>query len=65
MKTRTLPGDVEIPYLGFGTYLIGADEVAAAVTTAIRVGYRHITTKCWPAISNESSDSPSGAGSSS
>lgn len=31
MKTRTLTTDVEIPYLGFGTYLITADEAAAAV----------------------------------
>jgi 2,5-diketo-D-gluconate reductase A len=44
MKTRTLTRDVEIPYLGFGTYLIGNDEVAAAVREAIRAGYRHIDT---------------------
>jgi 2,5-diketo-D-gluconate reductase A len=44
MKTRTLTTDVEIPYLGFGTYLIGNDEVAAAVREAIRAGYRHIDT---------------------
>ena len=31
MKTRTLTAGVEIPYLGFGTYLIGDDEAAAAV----------------------------------
>lgn len=43
-KTRTLPGDVEIPYLGFGTYLIGADEAATAVSAALRAGYRHIDT---------------------
>jgi 2,5-diketo-D-gluconate reductase A len=42
--TRTLATDVEIPYLGFGTYLIGNDEVAAAVSEAIRAGYRHIDT---------------------
>jgi 2,5-diketo-D-gluconate reductase A len=44
MKTRTLTADVEIPYLGFGTYLIADDEVAAGVREAIRAGYRHIDT---------------------
>ena len=44
MKTRTLTADVEIPYLGFGTYLIADDKVAAAVSEAIRAGYRHIDT---------------------
>lgn len=44
MKTRTLTIDVEIPYLGFGTYLIGNDQVVAAVHEAIRAGYRHIDT---------------------
>ena len=44
MKTRTLTAAVEIPYLGFGTYLIGDDEAAAAVSQAIRAGYRHIDT---------------------
>ena len=44
MKTRTLTTDVEIPYLGFGTYLIGDGEVAASVSEAIRAGYRHIDT---------------------
>jgi 2,5-diketo-D-gluconate reductase A len=44
MKTRTLTPDIQIPYLGFGTYLIGNDEAAAAVRTAIGAGYRHIDT---------------------
>lgn len=44
MKTRTLTADVEIPYLGFGTYLIANGEAAAAVHEAIRAGYRHIDT---------------------
>lgn len=44
MNTRTLTADVEIPYLGFGTYLIADDAVAAAVGEAIRAGYRHIDT---------------------
>ena len=44
MRTRTLTTGVEIPYLGFGTYLITDGEVAAAVSAAIRAGYRHIDT---------------------
>jgi 2,5-diketo-D-gluconate reductase A len=44
MKTRTLTADVEIPYLGFGTYLIKNDAATAAVREAIRAGYRHIDT---------------------
>jgi 2,5-diketo-D-gluconate reductase A len=44
MKTRTLTPDIQIPYLGFGTYLIGNDEATAAVRTAIAAGYRHIDT---------------------
>ena len=44
MKTQTLTMDVEIPCLGFGTYLIADGEVDAAVSEAIRVGYRHIDT---------------------
>jgi 2,5-diketo-D-gluconate reductase A len=44
MKTRTLTAGVEVPYLGFGTYLIGNDEVARGVREAIRAGYRHIDT---------------------
>jgi 2,5-diketo-D-gluconate reductase A len=43
-KTRALTADVQIPYLGFGTYLIANDEAAAAVREAIRAGYRHIDT---------------------
>ncbi len=44
MKTRTLCAGVEIPYLGFGTYLIADDAAAALVQTAIGAGYRHIDT---------------------
>lgn len=43
-RTRTLAPGVEIPYLGFGTYLIPDGEAAAAVREAIRLGYRHIDT---------------------
>lgn len=42
--TRTLTPGVEIPFLGFGTYLIPEDEAAAAVETALAVGYRHVDT---------------------
>jgi 2,5-diketo-D-gluconate reductase A len=44
MKTRTLTAGVEIPYLGFGTYLISNEDAPAAVSEAIRAGYRHIDT---------------------
>lgn len=44
MRTRPLTPDVDIPYLGFGTYLIPDDQVAEAVAQAIRAGYRHIDT---------------------
>lgn len=42
--TRPLGPEVEIPYLGFGTYLIPDSEAATAVREAIRLGYRHIDT---------------------
>ncbi|GAA1650570.1 aldo/keto reductase [Actinoplanes couchii] len=42
--TRTLTTGVEIPYLGFGTYLIPDAETADAVEAAIIAGYRHIDT---------------------
>ena len=44
MKTRTLTADIEIPYLGYGTYLISDHDVAELVSKAIRTGYRHIDT---------------------
>ena len=44
MKTRILTANVEIPYLGFGTYLISDPDAVAAVREAIRAGYRHIDT---------------------
>ena len=44
-RTRTLGrSSVEIPFLGFGTYLIPDGEAAAAVHAAILAGYRHIDT---------------------
>ena len=43
-QTRKLSPTVEIPLLGFGTYLIPNAETAAAVTAALKAGYRHIDT---------------------
>lgn len=43
-RMRALTKGVEIPYLGFGTYLIPDAEAAVAVDQAIRLGYRHIDT---------------------
>ncbi|HEY1011639.1 MAG TPA: aldo/keto reductase [Herpetosiphonaceae bacterium] len=43
-RTRPLTADSAIPYLGFGTYLIPNDAAAAAVSEALRAGYRHIDT---------------------
>jgi diketogulonate reductase-like aldo/keto reductase len=40
----TLNNGVEIPQLGFGVFLIQPSETAAAVTTALEAGYRHIDT---------------------
>jgi 2,5-diketo-D-gluconate reductase A len=42
--TRKLSPAVEIPLLGFGTYLIPDSEAAAAVRDALKAGYRHIDT---------------------
>lgn len=41
---RGKDGDVPIPQLGFGVWQVPDDAVAAAVTEAVRVGYRHIDT---------------------
>jgi 2,5-diketo-D-gluconate reductase A len=43
-QTRSLVEGVEIPLLGFGTYLIPDAEAAAAVQAAIAAGYRHVDT---------------------
>jgi 2,5-diketo-D-gluconate reductase A len=43
-NTRTLSTGVALPLVGFGTYLIPDAEAAAAVRTAIELGYRHIDT---------------------
>lgn len=43
-RTRALGPDIEIPFLGFGTYLVSNDEAADVVAEAIRAGYRHVDT---------------------
>jgi len=41
---KNLKSDIEIPRLGFGTYLIPDEEAQSLVEQAIRSGYRHIDT---------------------
>lgn len=43
-ETFTLSNGIKIPKLGLGTWLIPDSEVAAAVKSAIEIGYRHIDT---------------------
>jgi 2,5-diketo-D-gluconate reductase A len=40
----TLNQDIQMPMIGFGTYLITNKDVQSAVLEALRVGYRHIDT---------------------
>lgn len=44
MQTMKLNNGVEMPILGFGTFLINGEECAKAVETAIKIGYRLIDT---------------------
>jgi len=44
VPTMRLNNGVEIPQLGFGVFLVPPRETVAAVTTALRIGYRHIDT---------------------
>ncbi|WP_197374131.1 aldo/keto reductase [Mycolicibacterium baixiangningiae] len=44
VPTVTLNDGAKIPQLGFGVYQIKPDETAAAVKTALDIGYRHIDT---------------------
>ena len=44
INTFPISSTVAIPQLGFGTFLIPDEETAAAVSEAIRLGYRHIDT---------------------
>jgi 2,5-diketo-D-gluconate reductase A len=44
-ETRFSLGDtLTIPAIGFGTFMITNDDVEAAVTSALALGYRHIDT---------------------
>ncbi|MCB9451614.1 MAG: aldo/keto reductase [Anaerolineaceae bacterium] len=40
----TLNQNIQMPMIGFGTYLISDDDVQPAVLEALRTGYRHIDT---------------------
>lgn len=40
----TLNDGARIPQLGFGVYKVAPDETAAAVRTALEIGYRHLDT---------------------
>ena len=42
--TLKLTPTIQMPAVGFGTYLIKPEEAAAAVKTALELGYRHIDT---------------------
>lgn len=44
MNSRSLNTGAEIPFLGFGTYLISDEDAAEAVGEALRAGYRHVDT---------------------
>ncbi|WP_156762148.1 aldo/keto reductase [Microbacterium karelineae] len=44
VPTVTLNSGYEIPQLGFGVFLVPADEAEKAVSEALEVGYRHIDT---------------------
>ncbi|WP_321448166.1 aldo/keto reductase [uncultured Cohaesibacter sp.] len=43
-ETYTLSNDVKIPKLALGTWMIEDGDVAEAVKTAVKLGYRHIDT---------------------
>jgi len=42
--TTNLTDDIQIPLVGFGTYLIPNADAQATVSDAIRAGYRHVDT---------------------
>ena len=42
--TITIADGVDLPVVGFGTYLISDDDVSVAVATALDAGYHHVDT---------------------
>jgi 2,5-diketo-D-gluconate reductase A len=44
IPSLTFNNGVEIPQVGFGVFLVPAEETKAAVTSALECGYRHIDT---------------------
>ena len=44
MNTMPLNNDIQMPMLGFGTFLMGGAECEESVLTALRSGYRMIDT---------------------
>lgn len=44
VPTVTLPGDVVMPMVGFGTWPMRGHQACEAVQRALRVGYRHVDT---------------------
>lgn len=42
--TITLNNGVEIPQLGFGTFQVSSEQAERTVSTALRIGYRHLDT---------------------
>ncbi len=44
MKMITLNNNIQMPMLGFGTFLMGGTECEESVLTALRCGYRMIDT---------------------
>jgi 2,5-diketo-D-gluconate reductase A len=44
VPTVTLPGEVAMPLVGFGTWQLRGGQAEAAARVALRVGYRHIDT---------------------
>ncbi|OLT52283.1 aldo/keto reductase [Cellulosimicrobium sp. CUA-896] len=44
IPTLSLSDDVELPAIGYGVFQTAPDETVAAVTEALRVGYRHVDT---------------------
>ena len=44
MNMITLNNNIQMPMIGFGTFLMGSSECEKSILTAIRSGYRMIDT---------------------